>query len=827
MKVPAPTTQLRLLILNTDLPVFPGGGGVEHLTMTSLARQGHDVAIVSMAHTRAQLDGSASLETAGVRRFLWLSPWLDAPATSTPAPTSMLRRVHARLRDAIIRARLPGGRPADTTAAAGAFSNMAAALTEALSAQRWDALAVVQTSSAAMFDDVPRPALSVLVMHDIRARLYERRAAVARSPIERLRLRRQARLYADFERRYCAAADLVVTVSAEDAGWVARHYAPRRVHVLPLPVDADHFSPASGAGVDGRIVFTGLMNHPPNSDAANYFAREVLPGIRARIPAAHFHIVGRSPTPEVRALAALPGVEVHADVPDIRDHIASASVIVAPLRFGSGSRQKILEAWAMEKCVVATPIGAEGLDYQPGESILIGDNTSALVGTITTALGDPALRDRVRRRGREVVRKQHDPETLAAGYAAALTAARAARRRARPMRILIDLRWMVPGVAGGIEHLARAFLRELTGVDRSNHYTVLVPAATGHELGLARHPNFRVVSLDSAPALVGRVAEGVTRRVLARLRVPDFDNAEVRHLRWLRNLDIDLVYSFTGYIHPSLHPLRHVLLMPDIQHEYFPEFFSAAALAERRKLYSESAHRADHICAISEFTRQTLIDTLGVDGARVTTIPLAADADFSPVVDNDDDVLRRHGLERGNYLFFPAHTWLHKNHRAAVDALRLLRDRGAPVTTLVCSGGAREAQPALAAQIAAASLGDRVRFLGYVPRGDLPALYRQAALLLYPSLFEGFGIPVLEAMASGCPVVCSNTTSLPEIAGDAARLVSPDDPEAIAGAVAAICRQPEERAALVARGLRRAPSFSWRRHTLETLAVLRQVYETL
>jgi hypothetical protein len=149
-----------------------------------------------------------------------------------------------------------------------------------------------------------------------------------------------------------------------------------------------------------------------------------------------------------------------------------------------------------------------------------------------------------------------------------------------------------------------------------------------------------VVSLDSAPALVGRVAEGVTRRVLARLRVPDFDNAEVRHLRWLRNLDIDLVYSFTGYIHPSLHPLRHVLLMPDIQHEYFPEFFSAAALAERRKLYSESAHRADHICAISEFTRQTLIDTLGVDGARVTTIPLAADADFSPVVDK-----RRRGVE--------------------------------------------------------------------------------------------------------------------------------------------------------------------------------------
>ena len=134
---------------------------------------------------------------------------------------------------------------------------------------------------------------------------------------------------------------------------------------LPLPVDAGYFAPQPPAMEQaGRIIFTGLMNHPPNVDAAVYFATDVLPLVRARIPSAHFHIVGRNPVERVKALGRLPGVQVFADVPDIRAHMAEAAVVVAPLRYGSGARQKILEAWSMEKCVVATTIGAEGLEYR-------------------------------------------------------------------------------------------------------------------------------------------------------------------------------------------------------------------------------------------------------------------------------------------------------------------------------------------------------------------------------------------------------------------------------------------------------------------------------
>jgi glycosyltransferase involved in cell wall biosynthesis len=299
---------------------------------------------------------------------------------------------------------------------------------------------------------------------------------------------------------------------------------------------------------------------------------------------------------------------------------------------------------------------------------------------------------------------------------------------------------------------------------------------------------------------------------------------------WLKGLGAEIAYSFPGYIHPQLYPLRQVLVVPDIQHEYLPQFFSATALEERRRVYTDSIRRADHLCAISEFTRGTLIEKLGIAPERVTTVPLAADPAFVPRVGDDradGAVLERHGLQAGSYLYFPAHTWHHKNHRSAVEALRCLRDRHGCAPMLVCSGGAREAQPALDAHIAASGLDRQVRFLGYIPRAEVPALYRGAAALVFPSLFEGFGMPVLEAMATGCPVVCSNTTSLPEIAGDAALMVDPNDPDALAGALHRVLTERDLRSELVARGIRQAATFSWRRHSLESLAVIRRVHERM
>jgi glycosyltransferase involved in cell wall biosynthesis len=337
------------------------------------------------------------------------------------------------------------------------------------------------------------------------------------------------------------------------------------------------------------------------------------------------------------------------------------------------------------------------------------------------------------------------------------------------------------------------------------------------------------VSLDSAAAIGRRFVRRVRQAALARLRLDDWESQDVLALRFLRSLDAELAYSFPGYIHPDLYPLQHVLMVPDIQHEYFPEFFSEQAVAERRRLFGDSIRRAAHICAISEFTRQSLIERLNVAPDRVTTVALAAAPIFRTTTDADADraIWQRYGLERAGYLFFPAHTWHHKNHRAAIAALRIVFDRRGRAPQLVCTGGPREAQPQLEAQIREAGLGSHVRFLGYCPQPDLPALYRGAAALVYPSLFEGFGMPVLEAMACGCPVVCSNTTSLPEIAGDAALLVDPSDPGALADAIESILTAPGLADELVARGLVQAAKFSWQRHALEAIAILHGVHRSL
>jgi glycosyltransferase involved in cell wall biosynthesis len=784
------------------------------------------VGLVSMVHRREDLLRARGLDDAGVAFYLWRSPFMDAPAPAQGQ--TLLRAAHRVLVRLYATLKTTRDRPADTLLMNAAFRNMAAPLTAALSERAWHALAVVQSNAAAMIESVPRPLVSVLIMHDIRSVLFERRAAAAGSRKERARLQREAARYFRFERARCAHYDLIVTVSEPDADWVRTHYAPARVLHLPLPVDTAYFQPRHGAEQPGRILFTGLMSHPPNVDAAVYFAREVLPRVRRKVPDAGFQVVGRLPGPDVLSLRSLPGVTVTGEVPDMRPYYAEASVVVVPLRFGSGARQKILEAWSMEKAIVSTSVGAEGLSYRDGLNLAIADTPDAMAATVATALTDGGFRNRLRSAGRDVVEREHDPRAIARTYDTALREiGRGKAAREEPMRVLLDMRWMVPGLAGGLEQLARSFLERLVAVDRYNRYTVIVPARTRYELPAA--DNLRIVSLDSAAAIARRTARRVRRAVLGRLRLDDWRSPEVENLRFLRSLDAELAYSFPGYIHPELHPLRNVLMVPDLQHEYFPGFFPPAAVSERRRLFGDSIARAEHICAISEFTRQTVIERLGVPPSRVTTLLLAADPIFQPAADPESDraTLAQYGIRRGEYLYFPAHTWHHKNHRAAIAALRILRDRHGRAPVLVCTGGAREAQPRIEAQIEEASLGGRVKFLGYCPQRHLPALYRNAAALVYPSLFEGFGMPVLEAMASGCPVVCSNTTSLPEIAGEAALMVDPTDHGALADAIDSVMHTPGLAGELVSRGLAQAARFSWQRHTLDAIGVLHAVHRRL
>jgi glycosyltransferase involved in cell wall biosynthesis len=818
---------VRLLILNGDLPVFPGWGGVEYLHTTRLARLARRVGLVSLLHTLEQREKSRRLREAGVALYLWEAP---TAGSGLPAESPARHPVSRRLAEKVYHfARNWGRRPTDTLGQDMQFRNLAGPLLEALQTESWQALVVVQSACAHWLDYVPEPPVSVLVMHDVRALLYERRAQLPGSLLRRALYQLQARRYRRFERAYSNAYDLVITVSSTDADWVRRHYRPPRVLSLPIPVDSEYFRPMlEVASSTARIVFTGMMNHPPNVDAACFFARTVLPSVRAADPNTEFWIVGRDPTPAVGALAALPGVVVTGAVPDMRPQLAAATVVVVPLRFGSGMRQKILEAWAMEKCVVSTPLGAEGLDARDGENILLATGADALAGAVTSVLADAALRDRIRTRGRAVVLAQHDPGPLAATYWNAVkSVAREKRDRADPMRVAIDLRWMRPGHAGGIENLSRSFLDHLVQLDGFNRYTLLLPSEACRDFDLRGHPNVRVTVVDGLGRYI-RSGALESLRVLHRCAgISYWRTREVETLRRAHELRAEVALSMPGYIHPDVRPLRNVLVVPDIQHEYWPDLFSPRDLNERRTLHNRSAREAAHVCAISEFTRRTLIERLGVPPERVTTVYPAASPLFHPdsaARAGSARVLERYGLQPQEYLLFPANTWRHKNHQQVVAAMGILRDLYGLEPLLICTGAPKEAHADVLAAIRRLRLEHTVRFLGYCPPTDMPGLYEGAAALVFPSLFEGFGLPLVEAMWCDCPIVCSNTTSLPEIAGDSALLIDPRSAEDLAHAINRVLTDDVLRRDLVERGRRRAADFSWTTFTLEVVRVLHEVW---
>lgn len=813
---------MKLLIVNGDLPIFPGRAGHEYLHTTWLTRLAQRVGLVSMVHTPEENERAHGLGEAGVDLYLWRDPSLGPGGAASLTRRSRLRHGAALLYQV---ARNWRRHPLEAVLQDRRFRNMAAPLVEALGEDDWQVLIVVQSICARWLDYLPRLPVSVLVIHDVRALVYERRATAAGTLRERLAKLRASRRYRRFEREYCNRCDLIITVSPADEAWVRAHYRPRRLMTIPIPVDASYFAPMPAIHErPAQILFTGMLAHPPNVDAACYFARVVFPLIRARLPGAEFWIVGRDPTQEVRALATLPGVVVTGAVPDIRLYIAQATVVVVPVRFGSGVRNKILEAWAMQKCIISTTIGAEGLDCEDGVNILLADGAQAFAERVVEAISNPALRDRIRAPGRTLVQTAHDPETLARRYHEAVgSVLREASRRERPLRIVVDLRSGRREGVEGIESSPGPLLDHLVELGRVNRYTVLASAETRDDLARHGHAN---VAVDGVGSRWRTATIAAVRALHRRLGTEYWRTPDVELLRRARALDAEVALSVSGLIHPDVAPLTNVLIVSDIPHECCPEFFSRHDLEERRRLYSVSAKRASHICAASEFTRQTLIERLGIPPERITTTHLAADPMFhpdSPARRDGRRVLQKHGLRQGEYLLFAGGPQPYRNHEAGFQALRVLREAYGLEPVLTYAGGPSTANGDLRGKIDDAGLGGRVRFLGRCSPADMPALYEGAAALVFPSLFEGFGLPLLEAMWCDCPIVCSNATCLPEIAGQAALFVDPRSPEDLAHALHGVLTDQELRGNLIERGRQRVREFSWTTFTRNVLSVLRRV----
>jgi glycosyltransferase involved in cell wall biosynthesis len=333
------------------------------------------------------------------------------------------------------------------------------------------------------------------------------------------------------------------------------------------------------------------------------------------------------------------------------------------------------------------------------------------------------------------------------------------------VRVGISLLTLVPGISGGSETYVRELVREL-GRSGRHEYRVLVPT-------IAR-------DVDGLPAEVVpeyRASTSTPRRIAAMSR------ATLRPGPIRRRLEgLDAVHFPLSVMIPRVERPPAVASVLDLQHEELPEFFSRSERAYRRLVYGWTVRKSRLVITISEHAAGVLSERLGVPEEKLRPIHLGIDHErFRPGLE-----------EREPFLLYPALGWPHKNHPRLFEAFDLVR-RTHPELELVLTGYDGPTP-------------DGARALGRVPGDELARLYRTASALVFPSLYEGFGQPPLEAMACGCPVAASNVTSLPEVCGDAARLFNPRSAEAIAVAVEDVLAHPDE---WRRKGLARAADFTW------------------
>jgi glycosyltransferase involved in cell wall biosynthesis len=315
---------------------------------------------------------------------------------------------------------------------------------------------------------------------------------------------------------------------------------------------------------------------------------------------------------------------------------------------------------------------------------------------------------------------------------------------------------------------------------------------------------------------------------------PALDGAEIRCLPWtqrliwslwhaprdLRRQPVDVFHGVTGFELPARGPWALVTTVHDLVPLRLPGLVPARHRWAVRCLLGGALRRARRVIAVSEATRAEILTRYGLPPARVVVIPEAAASQFAPPASAALAAVRaRYGLDRP-YVLFVGFLEPKKNLGALLEAVaRLRRERAWGGTELVVVG-APGWGPDPARRVRALGLDDTVRFIGPAPDADLPALYGGALAFAFPSLWEGFGLPVLEAMATGAPVVASNRGALPEMTAGAALLVEPE-PGPLAVGLAQILADSALRERLRAAGLARAAQFSWERTARETLAVYR------
>ena len=390
--------------------------------------------------------------------------------------------------------------------------------------------------------------------------------------------------------------------------------------------------------------------------------------------------------------------------------------------------------------------------------------------------------------------------------------------------IAVDLTPVLPGGEnGGAKIFVLELLRRLAEMEPKTQFVLLTQEASHEELAIMDRPNMRRLMVVDAVekkivrSLMQRLVSRIQRNFSGRLshtikRVSDKLNQRLIVSDsdfLLRNMSADLLFCpFTAptYFESGV---ATVCTIYDLQYKTYPEFFAVADVANRDRTFIEACRRATVLTAISDYSRDSAIAHGNLEPSQIRTIYLRMAQRIAPSSENDNDVLNRLNLAPQRYLIYPANFWKHKNHEMLLTAFAMARHHGlAEDIKLVCTGAPGERQDWLTNAVRIMNLGDRVIFPGYLPNAELAALMANCTGVVFPSLYEGFGLPAIEAMAAGVPVACSNITSLPEVAADAAILFDPRVPTQIVQAMVALVEDKALRTQLIQTGLQRAAEFS-------------------
>ncbi|MDQ5884608.1 MAG: hypothetical protein QG556_948, partial [Pseudomonadota bacterium] len=272
-------------------------------------------------------------------------------------------------------------------------------------------------------------------------------------------------------------------------------------------------------------------------------------------------------------------------------------------------------------------------------------------------------------------------------------------------------------------------------------------------------------------------------------------------------LQFDLL--FCPFTEPVFHQknIPTVAIIYDLQYLTYPSFFEFEDLLNRKYTMQHACQKSTALVAISEYSRKRTLETQNISEEKIKTIPIC----LSQRLDNclmSDNIFKKYHLQSQKYFIYPANFWKHKNHEMLILAFQLFLEKVDEDFKLVLTGAPCERQGFLKEVVYRKNLESSILFLDYVSNDELALLMKNSLALVFPSLYEGFGMPVVEAMALGVPVLSSNTTSLPEVAGSAALLFDPKDLDSIVNAFLSMLRDTSLRTSMIEKGYQQAHQFS-------------------